>query len=125
MRTKEQRQQLKAQLREQGRIQRVAFAGQKFRINIDWKTATLAGHPIAGMRAEVIADDQGKRVTLTRAALTGVFALALRKRKGDVRVVVESPSGFQVVGKARISELDDAFRFAEMFNVYASGEGTS
>jgi hypothetical protein len=55
-------------------------------------------------------DDRGRRVTLTRVALTGIFALGLQKKTGKLEVIVEiSGDGWSVTGRTENVERAHAF----------------
>jgi len=74
----------------------------------------MLGHlawPAGGSRAELYTeDDRGKRVTLTRVALTGIFALGLQKKTGKLRVhVTISGDGWSVTGRTENVELAQGF----------------
>ena len=75
-------------------------------------------HPLAGVRAAVeTGGDIERRITATRLVLTGVFALALRKKKDhrDMFLIVEGP-GFSWLVEASPKKLIQARKFANQIN---------
>ncbi|PWU58337.1 hypothetical protein DLE60_22245 [Micromonospora globispora] len=78
--------------------------------------------PAQGSRAELYAEDnRGKRVTLTRIALTGIFALGLKKKTGKLEVhVTISGDGWSVSG--RTENVEGAHAFVTEWNgLYGRG----
>jgi hypothetical protein len=60
-------------------------------------------------------DDRGQRVTLTRVALTGIFALGLQKKTGKLKVTVEiSDDGWTVTGHTE--NVQHAHKFVNEWN---------
>lgn len=68
--------------------------------------------PLAGVVAEFEhgANLRG-RVTLTRVALTGVFALGLKKNRNRVYVAIQFPNGDQVLLEAKGKHEEQARQF--------------
>lgn len=74
--------------------------------------------PLAGSRAELL-DQTGKRVTLTRVATLGLFALAAKKSTGSATVVVASPEGML---KGTTKKADKAWQFVMAYNALVGAE---
>jgi len=81
------------------------------------------GGPIAGARASVdLSGDVERRITATRIALLGPFALAAKKKK-DKRVVwllVEGQDGWQILSEVSPSDEARARKWAAAFNTAAA-----
>lgn len=79
--------------------------------------------PLAGAQATVeTEDDTRRRITATRIATIGVFALAAKKKTGgrDIHLVVEG-DGFCITREVTFGFMEDAAReFAATFNEVAA-----
>lgn len=62
----------------------------------------------------------GGRVTLTRVALTGIFALGLKKDRSKVYIAVQLADGQQVLIEGKAKEEKQARRFANQIQQTAS-----
>lgn len=101
------------------------FAG--YRLEGPMLSKGLSSWKIAGAQAEFQhGADLGGRVTLTRVALTGVFALGLKKDRSKVYIAVQLPDGQQVLIEGKAKEEKQARRFANQIqqaaNHYAEKE---
>ncbi|MEU6171315.1 hypothetical protein ABZ832_05255 [Streptantibioticus parmotrematis] len=92
--------------------------GTPFRIRDDlicvgsWSTAAK------GASVQTV-DGTGKRVTVTRLALAGPFAFALKKKTGDLSVVVCGADGTTRVTKIGPKKAQDVMAWAIAFNAWA------
>jgi hypothetical protein len=79
--------------------------------------------PAEGSQADLYTkDDRGQRVTLTRVALTGIFALGLQKKTGKLEATVEvSGDGWSV--KGRTENIERAHAFVNQWNNTYSHSG--
>lgn len=93
-------------------------SGTPFKIRDDsicvgsWRTA------VRGASVQTV-DGTGKRVTVTRLALAGPFAFALKKKTGDVSVVVCGADGGTQVTKVGAKKAQDVMAWAIAFNAWA------
>ncbi len=72
---------------------------------------------VAGTRAELEhGANIGSRVTATRIVLTGVFALALKKNKNKVYVIIETQSGEQILIEGKVKDETKARAFVAKVN---------
>lgn len=62
----------------------------------------------------------GSRVTLTRVALTGIFALGLKKNRNKVYVAVQFANGEQLLVEAKAKDERAARTFADNINQAAA-----
>lgn len=93
----------------------VSFEG--YRIDGDTFAKGLRSWPIAGAKADFEhGANVGSRVTATRVVLTGVFALALKKNKNKVYVIVELADGEQVLIEAKAKHEKAARKFVARIN---------
>jgi hypothetical protein len=76
-----------------------------------WRT------PALGATVQAV-DNTGQRVTLTRAATLGVFALAAKKRSGTIDVVIATPSGETHIHKVHHSVAEATLTWAVAFNAW-------
>lgn len=74
-------------------------------------------HNVAGAVAEFQhgANIEG-RVTLTRVALVGIFALGIKKDRKKVYIAIEFPDGQQELIEAKAKDEKDARKFAAAIN---------
>ncbi len=95
------------------------FAG--YRLEGPMLSKSLSSWRIAGAEAEFQhGADLGGRVTLTRVALTGVFALGLKKDRSKVYIAVQLPDGQQVLIEGKAREEKQARRFANQIQQAAN-----
>lgn len=74
-------------------------------------------HDVAGAVAEFQhGANIGGRITLTRVALTGIFALGLKKDRNKVYVLIELADGQQEMIEAKAKHEKDARRFTAAIN---------
>ena len=77
----------------------------------------LKSHDVAGAAAEFQhGANVGSRVTLTRVALTGLFALGLKKDRNKVYVLIELADGQQEMIEAKAKDEKAARKFAAAIN---------
>lgn len=70
-------------------------------------------HPLAGVSAQVeSAEELQQRVTVTRLALTGVFAFALKKKSGGTSYLTIQGPGFAWVEEVERKQRQQAVEFA-------------
>lgn len=70
-------------------------------------------HPLEGVSATVeTAEELHRRITATRVVLTGVFALALKKKTGGTSFLTVEGPGFAWVEEVGRKEKKDAVEFA-------------
>jgi hypothetical protein len=87
------------------------------RISGDTLQKGLDSWPVAGAKAEFEhGANVGSSVTATRVVLTGVFALALKKNKNKVYVMIELADGEQVLIEGKAKNEKDARKFAAKVN---------
>lgn len=99
-----------------------ARTGSLLGIKVDKKAATVTHKgvtlPLAGSEARVEAMGD-KRVTATRLALTGVFALAMKKDKRTVYLTVDGGEAGLLAVEIPPKWLDKANQFAHSLNMYS------
>lgn len=78
--------------------------------------------PAAGTTVETV-DGTGKRVTVTRLALAGPFAFALKKKTGDLSVVVCAADGTSATTKVAAKRAQDVMAWAIAFNAWSQAQG--
>ena len=77
-------------------------------------------HPLAGVEARVESGEElHRRVTATRVLLTGVFALALRKKAGGTSFLTIEGPGFAWVEEVDRKKVEKATQFAAKVNAAA------
>ena len=77
-------------------------------------------HPLAGAEARVEAgEDLHRRITATRVVLTGVFALALKKKAGGTSFLTIEGPGFAWVEEVDRKKKAKAVEFAAKVNAAA------
>ena len=81
-----------------------------------WRT------PAKGATVQTV-DGTGKRVTVTRLFATGLFALALKKKTGNLSVVVCGADGDSTTVKVSAKKAQDVMAWAFAFNAWS--EATS
>ena len=82
-------------------------------------------HSLEGVTAMVESGEElHRRVTLTRVALTGVFALALKKRSGGTSFLTVEGPGFAWVEEVSRKGKGDALAFAAQVRGAASAPPT-
>ena len=75
--------------------------------------------PIAGATIQTV-DNTGKRVTITRTLmLGGLLAGGLKKKTGDVTVVVAGADGTTAIAKAKAKHAADVIAWALAFNAWS------
>ncbi|AVO22282.1 hypothetical protein PBI_NESBITT_25 [Streptomyces phage Nesbitt] len=72
--------------------------------------------PVAGARVTVDRGEAAKRITATRVALTGVFALALKKDNTKLFITVEGADGSALITEVSAGKEMEARTFATMVN---------
>ncbi|AUG87097.1 hypothetical protein HOS57_gp25 [Streptomyces phage AbbeyMikolon] len=72
--------------------------------------------PVAGARVTVDRGEAAKRITATRVALTGVFALALKKDNTKLFITVEGADGSALITEVSAGKEMKARTFATMVN---------
>lgn len=77
--------------------------------------------PAAGASVQAL-DNTGKRVTLTRAALLGVFALAAKKRTGDLTLILAGVDGSTHTVKVKPKKAQEAQEWAARFNAWSAAQ---
>ena len=84
---------------------------------------TGEGGPVAGAHATVeTSGELSRRITATRLATTGVFALALKKKRGERQLsLTVTGTGFEFVVELDPDKQADARRFAARLNTAAQG----
>jgi len=68
-------------------------------------------------------DQTGSRVTVTRAAMIGVFALGAKKKTGQVAVVIATPDGATHQHNVPAKLADDTLAWAAAFNAWCEAAG--
>lgn len=92
-----------------------SFAG--CRISGDKIQKGAKSWPVAGAKADFEhGANVGGRVTATRVMLTGVFALAMKKDRNKVYVMVQLADGEQLLLDAKAKQEKDAREFASKVN---------
>lgn len=80
--------------------------------------------PVVGATAEFEhGANVGSRVTLTRVALTGIFALGLKKDRNKVYVAIELANGEQILIEAKAKDEKKARTFASNVNAASAHFG--
>jgi hypothetical protein len=64
-------------------------------------------------------DATGKRTTITRMALVGPFAFAMKKKTGEVHVVIASPTGDTCTIKVKAKKGPETMAWAVAFNAWS------
>lgn len=81
-------------------------------------------HPLTGVTATVeSAEDLHRRVTATRVLMTGVFALALKKKAGGTSFLTIEGPGFAWVSEIDRKSKGKAIEFAAKVRAAASASG--
>ncbi|GAA2245090.1 MULTISPECIES: hypothetical protein [Kitasatospora] len=80
-----------------------------------WKTWRT---PVAGASVQTL-DNTGKRITITRLALIGPFALAARKKTGELTVVLVGADGDTATVKVKPGKAQDVAAWAIAFNAWS------
>lgn len=65
-------------------------------------------------------DQTGKRTTVTRVALMGPLALLMKKKTGDVTVVLAATSGATATVKVKAKHAAEVMAWAVAFNAWVS-----
>ncbi len=78
--------------------------------------------PARGATVQTI-DGTGKRVTVTRLFVTGVFAFALKKKTGALSVVVCAADGDSTTVKVSAKKAQDVMAWAVAFNAWSVANG--
>lgn len=86
----------------------VVLAGWK-----NWRT------PAAGATVHTI-DHTGQRVTLTRVAALGLFALAAKKKTGELTVIITGSDGDSRTVKVQPKKAEAVIDWAVRFNAWAA-----
>lgn len=74
------------------------------------------GGPVTGATARVeTGADIGKRVTITRLAVIGIFAFAAKKQAGHVFLTIDHPE-YQILVEVKAKQDGDARKFAALVN---------
>lgn len=73
-------------------------------------------YPLAGAYAQFERGEHIDRLTASRIVLTGIFALALKKDKSKVYVVVQLADGDQLLIESKAKNAGDALTFANKIN---------
>jgi hypothetical protein len=81
-----------------------------------WRT------PAVGAVVQTI-DATGRRTTITRMALAGPFAFAMKKKTGDVHVVIASPTGDTCTIKVKAKKGPETMAWAVAFNAWSEAAG--
>ncbi|MGW7247712.1 hypothetical protein [Streptomyces decoyicus] len=68
--------------------------------------------PVAGARITVDRGEAAKRITATRVALTGIFALALKKNSTKLYITIEGADGSAMLLDVAVGKETAARRFA-------------
>lgn len=63
-------------------------------------------------------DQTGQRITLTRVATIGLFALGTKKKTGNVAVILAAPDGQTHTHKVPAKLADDTLAWAAQFNAW-------
>lgn len=77
--------------------------------------------PVAGARVTVDRGEAAKRITATRVALTGIFALALKKDTTKTFITVEGADGSVLFREVSAGQEGQARAFAALMNGATSG----
>lgn len=89
------------------------------RVVNDGATFRLMGQddvPVAGARVTVDRGEAAKRITATRVALTGIFALALKKDSTKLFITIEGADGSAMLREVGAGATGKAAVFATMVN---------
>ncbi|MBO0743614.1 MAG: hypothetical protein J2P43_01250 [Candidatus Dormibacteraeota bacterium] len=105
----------------------VRIKAKLYGVNMD-KTGTISdpndrrtSGPIIGAAATVdTAQAIGSRVTATRMVTMGVFALAAKKKTGEVFVLIEHPDYAFTAGPISAKDVEGARKWARDFNTVAA-----
>lgn len=68
-------------------------------------------------------DNTGKRVTVTRLAVLGLFALGAKKKSGDVTVIVVGKNGDSTSIKVKAGKAQAVITWAVQFNAWMEANG--
>ncbi|MGW7582743.1 hypothetical protein ACWGKU_28820 [Kitasatospora sp. NPDC054768] len=68
-------------------------------------------------------DGTGKRITVTRLFVTGLFAFALKKKTGALSVVVCGADGDSATVKVPAKRAQDVMAWAIAFNAWSEANG--
>jgi hypothetical protein len=74
--------------------------------------------PLTGASILTI-DNTGQRVTVTRIAMTGIFAWALKKKTGDLSMVVAGANGDSCTVSVKPKRAAEAMTWAATFNAWS------
>jgi hypothetical protein len=80
--------------------------------------------PAQGLHVESL-DTTGSRVTLTRAVMTGFLAFALKKKTGDVTLILVAADGTSRTVKVKPKHAEKALAWAFEFNVWSETASVS
>lgn len=81
-----------------------------------WRT------PAKGATVQTV-DGTGKRITVTRLFVTGIFALALKKKTGRLSVVVCAANGDSTTVQVSAKKAQDVIAWAVAFNAWSEATG--
>lgn len=74
--------------------------------------------PIPGATIHTI-DNTGKRITVTRLATIGIFALAAKKKSGSVSIIVAGADGETATAKVKPKHAEKVMVWAVAFNAWS------
>ncbi|MFJ2249429.1 hypothetical protein [Streptomyces sp. NPDC087862] len=115
----------KAAAKHLGRVRVAAAAAGVTVIGSKFHQAGQQSIPVEGSRVTIeLGETARKRITATRVALTGIFALWLKKDESKLYITIEHPDGVILYPVAAKKE-DKARVFATLVNGEATGITTA
>ena len=81
----------------------------------NWRT------PAAGATVHTV-DHTGQRVTLTRVAALGIFALAAKKKTGELTVIIAGQDGDTRTVKVKPKKAEAVVDWAVRFNAWSAAQ---
>lgn len=116
----------KAAAKHAGRIRMAAASAGVTMFGGNFKAPGQMDVPISGARVTIEKGEDAKaRITATRVALTGIFALWLKKDMNKLFITIEGASGEVLVQPVAAKKEDKARVFATLVNGEATGISTT
>lgn len=105
-----------------GKIRLVAASAGVTMMGGNFKSAGQMNVPVEGATVTIEKGAEAKaRITATRVALTGIFALFLKKDMNKLFITIEGANGEVLVQPAAVKKEDKARIFATLVNGTATG----